>query len=66
MPGHRRAHLNEYLPEAQWGRLSEVVVLGEQSVPGTNVHAHRQRECRGGGAKVHCADGVSDGVSIYV
>lgn len=28
MPGHRRAHLNEYPPEAQWGCPSEVVTLG--------------------------------------
>lgn len=27
MPGQRRAHPNEYPPEAQWGRPSEVVTL---------------------------------------
>lgn len=40
MPGHRIAHVNEHLPEAQWPP-SEVVRLGQQ------VYARHLREHRG-------------------
>lgn len=67
MPGHRRAHLNEYPPEAQWGCPSEVVTLGLT----TGARAQMCTLIARGNAEgaVHrcmCADGVSDGVSIYV
>lgn len=64
MPAHRVAHGNEYPLEAQWPP-PEVVKLGQQ-VQRTNVYVHHLRKYREVALRCMRADGISDGVSIYV
>lgn len=68
MTGHRVAHVNEYLSEAQWPP-SEVVRLGQQ-VPRTNVCAHHLQEDQewhtGVCVQVVCSEHLCLSVEVHI